>query len=226
MNRRLIISFCTALLLTACKSGKQGVMSGDDAPLDSTEVVGNDVEEAAEDVADNNGQLPPTAKLQDEYRDWKLYVNEEQGDDNEGDYEAIQTVWLVNGKTGAVTQVCRTNPKAVANWELMKERTANAVDVPLDQIAAAEKAYIASTDGSKVIVEGCPDGRNVWTYVINTKHHTARQYPSNEGVDKVNITNNEVVMHTYAYDDDGRYSYRVSYTIDGLFMEYSEEKER
>ena len=170
--------------------------------------------------------MPTTAQLKDEYRQWKLYVNEEQAGSDENDYEAVQTVWLVNGKTGDVTRVCRTNPKAVANWELMKERTSNAVEVPLDQIAAAEKAYIASSDGSKVIVEGCPDGRNMWTYVINTKMHTARQYPSNEGVDKVNFNNNEVVMHSYGYDDGGRYSYRVSYTIDGLFMEYSEKKER
>ncbi len=51
---------------------------------------------------------------------------------------------------------------------------ADAVDVPLSQIAAADKAIIVSGDDVKIIVEGCPDGRNIWTYIIDP--YTGKAY--------------------------------------------------
>ena len=108
----------------------------------------------------------------------------------------------------------------------MQGKDASAVDVPLTQIAAAEKAWLAPGDVSKVIVEGCPDGRNVWTYIIDPHQATARQLPSTEGIMKLDWERKEIIASSYGYDDEGRYSVQKAYSLDGTFLRQVGDKER
>ena len=155
-----------------------------------------------------------------------VYINVERPSANEGEVEAICSVWLANEKSGTVIKVCVTNPMAELQWERMNGRDADAVDVPITQIAAADKAYLAPGDVSKVIVEGCPDGRNMWTYIIDPYTQTARQLPSTEGVVSLDWNNKEIIAASYGYDDDGRYSVSKAYSLDGKFLRRVGEKER
>ena len=157
-------------------------------------------------------QLPESAVLHEEWNGKAVYVDAESLD---SDY---QTVWLTDKKAGTATRVCYTNPTAEPQWEKMEGTTANGVEVPLHLIAIAKRAFIAPGDGSKVLVEGCPDGRNIWTYIVDTKNHTAIQLPTSEGVVKIDRDKNEITLSAYGYDTEGRYSFQKVFDSNGKFL--------
>lgn len=107
---------------------------------------------------------------------YEVQIKEEKPASAEGEMDAVKSVWLTNKRTGKVFRVCVTNPMAEAQWGKMNGEKSDAVDVPLSQIAAADKAMIVSGDDVKIIVEGCPDGRNIWTYIIDPHTGTASSY--------------------------------------------------
>ena len=164
--------------------------------------------------------MPKGAVQSDELEGKSVYI---QTTGVDGD---VQIVWLANSRTGKLTKVCQTNPQTAVQWERMNQPMSNGVSVKLSQIAKAEKAYIAPGDGSKVIVEGCPDARNVWTYVIDTKRHSAIQLPSTEGVADINHDTGLLTLGFYGYDDEGRYSYQKVFTVDGKFVRQLPGKSR
>ena len=128
-------------------------------------------------------QMPATAvRQQGSFFQYAVYINEDKPESDEGAMDAVKSVWLANERVGTVEKVCVTNPQAPAVWQQMNTPEANAVDVPITNIAAADKAWVVITDMTKVIVEGCPDGRNIYTYIIDTENHTAKQFPSTEGL--------------------------------------------
>ena len=131
---------------------------------------------------------------------YEVQIKEEKPASAEGEMDAVKSVWLTNKRTGKVFRVCVTNPMAEAQWGKMNGEKADAVDVPLSQIAAADKAMIVSGDDVKIIVEGCPDGRNIWTYIIDP--------------------------YTYGYDSDGRYTVNKAYSVEGKFLRIVGDKER
>ena len=45
-------------------------------------------------------------------------------------------------------------------------------------------------------MEGCPDGRNIWTYIIDPYTGTAKQLPSSEGVISFDSDKREIILHT------------------------------
>ena len=105
----------------------------------------------------------------------------------------------------------------------MRGENANAVDVSINDIAAADKAMFAPGDVAKIIVEGCPDSRNIWTYIIDTTNLTAKQLPSTEGV--VAIENGEIIAASYGYySEGGRYTYNCAYDDNGQFLRVASEK--
>lgn len=165
-------------------------------------------------------RLPKTAVLAEELGSKSVYIQTETGE------EDVQIVWLTDKEKQTVTKVCQTFPGTEPQWQRMSQPDADGVSVGLASIAVAEKAYIAPGDGSKVIVEGCPDGRNEWTYVVDTKNHTAIQLPSTEGVVDINHDTSEITLGFYGYDDDGRYSYLKVYDANGKFLRQLPGKER
>lgn len=170
--------------------------------------------------------LPTTAKKVDSYFQYAVYLNKESLGDKESGLEPEMTVWLVNERWGTAVMACRTNPTASAQWEQMTGDDPDAVDVPLHLIATASEAWLAPGDMSKVIVQGCPDGRNEWTYIIDTFNHTAKQLPSTEGVQNLDAENKEITVASYGYDDNGRYSFKRVYSLDGKFLRRTGEVER
>jgi len=175
----------------------------------------------------NLDEMPKTAIRQpNAHFNHAVYINVDRPSADEGEVEAICSVWLADEKVGTVMKVCVTNPMAELQWSRMKGRDADGVDVPITQIAAADKAYIAPGDVSKVIVEGCPDSRNIWTYIIDPYAQTAIQLPSTEGVVSLDWEKKEIIAASYGYDDDGRYSVKKAYSLEGKFLRRVGEKER
>lgn len=172
-------------------------------------------------------EMPKTAVRQENaHFQYAVYVNVDKPASGEGEMDDVRSVWLANERSGTVIKVCVTNPKAEALWNKMSGKDADGVSVALTQIAAADKAMIAPGDVSKVIVEGCPDGRNIWTYIIDPYQGTAIQLPSTEGVMSLDWEKKEIIAASYGYDDDGRYSVNKAYSLDGKFLRRVGEKER
>ena len=157
---------------------------------------------------------------------YEVQIKEEKPASAEGEMDAVKSVWLTNKRTGKVFRVCVTNPMAEVQWGKMNGDQADAVDVPLSQIAAADKAMIVSGDDVKIIVEGCPDGRNIWTYIIDPYTGTAKQLPSSEGVISFDSDKREIIAASYGYDSDGRYTVNKAYSVEGKFLRIVGDKER
>lgn len=170
--------------------------------------------------------IPATAVCQDTHYDCAVYINQERPSANEGEVPAVNSVWWKNLATGEVIFVCQTNPNAAAHWAEMQGREAAAVEVPVTDIIAADQAKIAPGNGRQLIIEGCPDGRNLWTYVFDLDTNIVRQLPSTEGVVGIDYDKGELILSAYGYDDDGRYSFLNAYTPAGQFLRCVADKVR
>ncbi len=191
--------------------------AGDNASVGDTVVVSED------DIMDIS-EMPANANRQDNFFQYAVYTHEERTLEDY-DNAIVYSVWLADERTGTVRKVCETNPKAQAQWERMRGEEANGVAVELGQIAGADKAWIAPGDVSKVIVEGCPDARNIWTYIIDTDKMTAIQLPSTEGVVELDHEKKEIITASYGYfPEGGRYTYQRAYDTNGKFIRVVSEK--
>ena len=142
---------------------KEAILDGPDGT--STHAFTGSKDNVDVDLLDID-EMPKTAVRQpDAHFQHAVYVNIDKPASGEGEMDAIYSVWLADERAGTVIKVCVTNPMAELQWQKMNGK--DAVNVPITQIASADKAYIAPGDVSKVIVEGCPDGRNIWTYIID-----------------------------------------------------------
>lgn len=247
--KKILFTISAALLLTSCKNM---LHIGDilDGPgmvnEDTTEIVNNSdeftgkggSEEGEADDSEMMGlapygeaemdisKLPATAQEQDTHGQLKLYVNTEVEPD-EDNLEGTYSVWLANQRTGKVRRILMTNPTAAGMWDEMKEKNGG-VEVEMHLIATAEKAMFASADGKKIIVEGCPDARNTWTYLIDLDTRKAMQIPGTEGVQEINIDKKEIITASYGYypaPDYGRYTYSCAYSLDGKFLRQTSDPE-
>lgn len=172
----------------------------------------------------NISELPKTAQLQAQKGNYELYVNVEQ-EANEDDITGVYSVWLADRGKNVVRRILITNPMAAPVWEEMNEKKGG-VEVPMDQIAAAERAMFASKDGKRIVVEGCPDARNIWTYIINLDTQTAMQFPGTEGVQDINLDKGEIILASYGYyEEGGRYTYQKAYSLDGKYLRQTSDPE-
>ena len=203
---------------------KEAILDGPDGT--STQAFTGSKDGVEVDLLDID-EMPKTAVRQpNAYFQHAVYINVHRPSANEGEVEAICSVWLADEKAGTVIKLCVTKPMAELHWERMKGRDADGIEVPITQIAAADRAYLVPGDVSKVIVEGCPDSRNIWTYIIDPYTQTAKQLPSTEGVVSLDWEKKEIIAASYGYDDDGRYSVKKAYSVDGKFLRREGDKER
>ena len=166
------------------------------------------------DEMDIEVRLPDDAELKDEDGDRELYVNV----DGVGSENGQWSVWLRDKNTGIVTYLFATENTAEPRWDQMQD--GNGIKVPIDLIAAGNcyNTLFIPWDADKIFVEGCPDERNVWSYIIDMNTKEAIQLPTNEGLIAIDPGKREIHMSHYLYHPDGgRYSVERVYTIDGKF---------
>ena len=237
MKKTLITLAAAAFFLTSCDGLFNAKTTGDTTNNDSSNIVANNTYEEGEPTTEDEApglapyesellslsQIPETAERQDSYFQYAVYVNVEQ-EPSEDDPEGIYSVWWADERSGTAKKVLTTNPTAAGNWNSMSDH--NSADVPMHLIATASKAYIAPGDVSKIIVEGCPDARNIWTYIIDIDTHTAKQLPSTEGVQDLDWEKKEIIVASYDYyPEGGRYTYSEAYSLDGKFLRRTSEPE-
>ena len=229
MKKMMIVAVVAVVLVATvfvgCKYIRGQIVDGPGMERDTTDLA---MEEPVDGLAGKDSvkvdlldidEMPKTAvRQQNAHFQYAVYINVDKPASGEGEMDAVKSVWLANERTGTVIKVCVTNPMAEAQWSKMSGEAADGVSVALTQIAAADNAMIAPGDVSKVIVEGCPDGRNVWTYIIDPYQGTAIQLPSAEGVVSLDWGKKEIIAASYGYNDNGRYSVNKAYSLDGKFL--------
>ena len=220
--KKMVIVIAVVLVMVVfmgCKYVRGQILDGPGMERDSTDYP--------QEKQLGISEMPKTAVRQENaHFQYAVYVNVDKPASGEGEMDAVRSVWLADERTGTVIKVCVTNPMAEVQWSKMSSKEADGVSVALTQIAAADKAMIAPGDVSKVIVEGCPDGRNIWTYIIDPYQGTAIQLPSTEGVVSLDWEKKEIIAASYGYDDDGRYTVNNAYSLAGKFLRMVGGKER
>ena len=220
--KKMVIVIAVVLVMVVfmgCKYVRGQILDGPGMERDSTDYP--------QEKQLGISEMPKTAVRQENaHLQYAVYVNVDKPASGEGEMDAVKSVWLADERTGTVIKVCVTNPMAEVQWSKMSSKEADGVSVALTQIAAADKAMIAPGDVSKVIVEGCPDGRNIWTYIIDPYQGTAIQLPSTEGVVSLDWEKKEIIAASYGYDDDGRYTVNNAYSLAGKFLRMVGGKER
>ena len=179
----------------------------------SSAVAYEDMDETDE-MDEMDVRLPDDAELKAEDNDRELYVNV----DGVGSENGQWSVWMRDKNTGLVTYLFATENTAEPRWDQMQD--GNGIKVPFDQIAAGNcfTTVFIPWDSDKIFVEGCPDGRNVWSYIIDMNTKEAIQLPTNEGLIAIDPGKREIHMSNYQYNPEGgRYSVERVYTLDGRF---------
>ena len=106
------------------------------------------------------------------------------------------------------------------NLDGVGSENGNGIKTSIDLIAAGNcfTTLFIPWDADKIFVEGCPDNRNVWSYIIDMNTREVIQLPTNEGLVALDPGKREIHMSHYLYDmEGGRYSVERVYTIDGRF---------
>ncbi len=229
--KKILLTLSAALILVGCNklSQAQALVETVDSLMNATDSIH---EEGEPDGSEAMGlspyeqqdfdlsELPSTAEEQDRMFNHVLYVNVEQ-EPTEDDPAGLYTVWVADERWDQLRRVLTTNPTAAPAWDQMQGKNANGVEVPIHLIAVASSAQYASEDLSKIVVEGCPDGRNTWTYIIDLVKRTAIQLPSTEGVQEIDIDKGEIIAASYGYypaPDYGRYTVNKAYSLEGKFL--------
>lgn len=227
--KKILLTLSAALVLAACNklSQAKAYVEAVDSLMNTTDSV---YEEGEPDGTEAQGlapyevqeydlsELPSSANEQDRVFNHVLYVNEEE-EPSEDNLAGRYTVWVADERWETLRKVLTTNPTASAPWDQMTGKNADGVEVPIHLIATASSVSYASEDLSKIVVEGCPDGRNTWTYIIDLIKHTAIQLPSTEGVQEIDMDKGEIIAASYGYyPEGGRYTVNKAYSLEGKFL--------
>lgn len=158
--------------------------------------------------------IPTKAQFADENDYYEVYVNEENPVKDWMDVAKV-SIWLYNKSTKKSSKLLTTvNPES--SWWYQSDGE-KGFDYPIDSITAIHK--IIPVDSTILIVEGCPDNRNLFSYIINIPDRKATYIPCNSGI--VGFTSEEglIIGQSYRYVSDpdiaGRYSYIQVFDWDG-----------
>lgn len=176
----------------------------------NTHIYHHSGEDSFDDEEEENMlEIPDGSVMKDETDEMELYLHAASVETTE------ISMWVVDKKSGDITHVLNTNDEVEPRWEQMSG--GRGVNVPIDEIAIGDcyNCFFIPWDHNYVFIEGCPDGRNVWSYVIDFKDEVAFQFPSNSGIYKIDPDNRVLHMSSYEYyPEGGRYTLVRTYTID------------
>ena len=154
--------------------------------------------------------LPPTATLADDTYGASLLMNFDRYDEDMMIY--VSTLWLYNKESGKVEKLFTTNIKGytVINGS-------GPVEVSKDNICAMHSAKFVGED--KIIVEGVPDMRNIYTYLIDLKTGRTLLLPTTGGCLGTSSEEGFLICQSYAYyEGGGRYTVILVVNNDGRVL--------
>ena len=174
---------------------------------------------------DDYDPLPDDAVLRAESDHYRFYTSVARPASEEE--PEILALWIKDrGEAEETRWICTTFASAEPKWELMKDGNAIPVSIGSGDIACAENILPVPWNADMFYVDGCPDARNIWSYILDASDPDdikAIQFPSTEGFLSFDTENKRIHLGAYHYrEEGGRYSVDQTYTRDGKFIEEHE----
>ncbi|MBD5339061.1 MAG: hypothetical protein HDR98_08070 [Bacteroides sp.] len=121
-------------------------------------------------------------------------------------------LFVKNKTTGIETEILRTVRPDWHCWYIADG------EVPIDSIAALSRAYIWNEKPLQLIVEGCPDSRNEFSYFVDVPSRKAWYVPANSGY-MGGTEEGYMIFRSYRYASDpeiaGRYTFIQVFNQEG-----------
>ncbi len=129
-------------------------------------------------------------------------------------------IWMRNKVTGAKTRLFQT---VRPDWHCWYISDGNEfVPIPIDSIYAASRVYIYNENPLQLIVEGCPDCRNEFSYFVDIASRKAWWVPANSGY-LGGTEEDYMVFRSYRYVSDpdiaGRYTFLQVFNDKGVMVD-------
>ena len=165
--------------------------------------------------------LPYDAVLRAESDHYRFYTSVARPASEE-DPEVL-SLWIKDkGEAEETRWICTTFASSEPKWSLMKDGNAIAVSIDSGDIACAENILPVPWNADLFYVDGCPDARNIWSYILDFSDPDdikAIQFPSTEGFISFDSEKRQIHLGAYRYHEEGgRYSVEQVYSIDGKFI--------
>ena len=158
--------------------------------------------------------IPSKAKFADENDYYEVYVDEETQAEDWMDVTKV-SLWLYNKSTKQSFKLLSTIDPGSYSW--YQPDGEEGLDFPIDSITAIHT--IIPVDSTTLIVEGCPDSRNIYSYIIDIPERKATYIPCNSGVVGFTAEEGFIIGQSYRYVSDpdiaGRYTYIQIFDWDG-----------
>lgn len=142
-------------------------------------------------------------------------------DSAEDQYDVdVVALWVKDQKTGTQTKLLQTVRPNGGAWYVDDGK--NFIPAPIDSINAIYNAYIYSQDPLRIIVEGCPDMRNIYSYFIDVPARKAWYVPANSGYLVTTDYEGYMIFQSYRYGPDGiggRYTFLQVFNDEGEMVD-------
>lgn len=129
-------------------------------------------------------------------------------------------VYKINKETGNKSKILTTNdPYSYKNFDMQAKRF---VEVCIDSIPFVSTASIIELNPLKVILEGCPDSRNEYSFLVDVDKNRAYYVPAVSGY-LGPLEEGLLVFRSYAYntgvDAAGRHTILKIFNLEGKFLD-------
>lgn len=157
-----------------------------------------------------NSSIPKTASVAAEDDIVTIFLNREDGN------EIPQvSLWIHYKETNEEKRILVTHPNARGDWQQFTE----SVRVPVDSIPSIGCVTILSSwknEPIALLVEGCPDHRNIYSFIVKDNSDEAIGLPTSSGLVGIAREEGLLVMESYGYyGGGGRFSIIEAFDLEG-----------
>lgn len=163
-------------------------------------------------VSCQHSTIPKSAYVAADNENVVVFLNNE--DTNETPQVSL---WLRYKRINKEKKLLITHPHARRDWQTYE----GSVSIPVDSIATISKVTIISYGDKpvKLLVEGCPDYRNVETFIVSENCKDAICLPTNGGLLGIADEEYALIMQSYDYYDcGGRFSVITAFDAKGNML--------
>ena len=131
-------------------------------------------------------------------------------------------IWIKNKITGQESKLYQT---VRPDWHCWYMGVGDQfLPVPIDSILVTSRVTIYNYDPLQLIVEGCPDMRNEFSYFIDVPSRKAWYVPANQGFIGTTSEEGYMMFQSYRYVSDpdiaGRYTFLQIFDDNGNMVDY------
>lgn len=130
-------------------------------------------------------------------------------------------IWIKNKTTGQESKLYQT---ARPDWHCWYMGDGDQfLPVPIDSILVTSRVTIYNSDPLQLIVEGCPDMRNEFSYFVDVPSRKAWYVPANQGFIGTTSEEGYMMFQSYRYVSDpdiaGRYTFLQIFDDNGNMVD-------